>query len=90
MRGAERKLRKPLTPMMIPLRSRALWPNSELRILIIGAVITPQEKNCNSTVQEKEKVNTRFYKFSLEYPNYFKSSLQSIRVSHSDIMLPIL
>ena len=46
MSGAERKLRKPLTPMMIPLRRRALCPNSELRILIIGAVITPQEKNC--------------------------------------------
>ena len=45
MSGAERKLRKPLTPMMIPLRRSALFPNSELRILIIGAVITPQEKN---------------------------------------------
>ena len=45
MRGAERKLRKPLTPMMIPFRRSAFDPNSEFRILIIGAVITPQEKN---------------------------------------------
>lgn len=45
MRGAERKLRKPLTPIMIPLKRRALLPKLLFSILIMGAVIRPQAKN---------------------------------------------
>ena len=49
MRGAERKLRKPLTPMMMPLYSRECSWNVVLRILIMGAVMRPQAKNWRNT-----------------------------------------
>ena len=49
MRGAERKLRNPLTPMIIPLYRRALLWKVVLRMLIMGAVINPQAKNCRNT-----------------------------------------
>ena len=49
MRGAERKLRKPLTPMMMPLYKREFSWNVVFKILIMGAVIRPQAKNCKNT-----------------------------------------
>ena len=49
MRGAERKLRKPLTPMMMPLYSRECSWNVVLRILIMGAVMRPHAKNWRNT-----------------------------------------
>ena len=47
--GAERKLRKPLMPMIIPLYNKALSPKVVLRIFIIGAVMRPQAKNWRKT-----------------------------------------